>query len=184
MTRHSFRCPRVGNRGFNFYKKKEGAIVLWVRFLPIKCSTERLQQSFSCQACPERSRRNSKSAKKNIFLFLRTWRPLWFDFAHHPESIEGRLCGSPRGIPTRPRSSCSPETLFHRARPVEYLLDRKYIGFALKLFHRASHRFSDFLNPLKTQTVTKSRTSLSPLPFSTFVLELLKIKQRAILTER
>ncbi len=30
MTRHSLRCPRVGNRGFNFYKK-EGAIVLWIR---------------------------------------------------------------------------------------------------------------------------------------------------------
>jgi len=22
-----------------------------------------------------------------------TLRPLWFDLAHHPESIEGRLCG-------------------------------------------------------------------------------------------
>jgi len=33
-----------------------------------------------------------------IFNFLRTWRALWFDFAHHPESIEGRLCSSPRGI--------------------------------------------------------------------------------------
>jgi len=26
------------------------------------------------------------------------------------------LCSSPRGIPTRPRTSCSPEALFHRAR--------------------------------------------------------------------
>ncbi len=25
-------------------------------------------------------------------------------------------------------------------RPVEYLLDRKYIGFAMKLFHRASRK--------------------------------------------
>ena len=38
----------------------------------------------------------AKTAKKNIFLFLRTWRAL------------------PRGIPTRPRSCCSPEALFHR----------------------------------------------------------------------
>ena len=41
---------------------------MFVRFLPIKCSTERLQQSFS--------RQDAKTAKKNIFLFLRTWRPL------------------------------------------------------------------------------------------------------------
>ncbi len=39
-----------------------------IRFLPIKCSTERLQQSFS--------RQDAKTAKNNIFLFLRTWRPL------------------------------------------------------------------------------------------------------------
>ena len=103
--------------------------MLIIRFLPIKCSTERLQQSFS--------RKGAKTAKKNIFLFLRTWRPL-------------RLCGSPREIPTRPRSSCSPEALFHRSRPVEYLLDRKYIGFAVKLFHRASHRLSDSLSPNST----------------------------------
>jgi hypothetical protein len=45
-------------------------------------------------------RRQDRKEKK--FLFLRTWRPL-------------RLCGSPRGIPTRPRSSCSPKALFHRA---------------------------------------------------------------------
>jgi len=45
-------------------------------FLPIKCSTERLQQSFSLQACPEQSRRDDKTAKKNIFLYLRTWRPV------------------------------------------------------------------------------------------------------------
>ena len=111
--------------------------------------------------------------KEKFFLFLQTWRPLWFNCAHHPESIEGCLCGSPRGIsfpqkrclfihgiisrgesrgiPTRPRSSCSPEALFHRARPVEYLIDRKYIGFAVKLFHRASHRLSDSLNPNSTE---------------------------------
>jgi len=90
------------------------------RLLPIKCSTERLQQIFlifflgalcafaarpveyrldqdqvvrpkrystgtvivypifssSRQACPEQSRRDAKTAKKNTFLFLRTWRPL------------------------------------------------------------------------------------------------------------
>ena len=45
-----------------------------------------------------------------------SWRPL-------------RLCGSPRGILTRPRSSCSPEALFHRA----------------------SHRLSDSLNPNSTE---------------------------------
>ncbi len=28
-------------------------------------------------------------------------------------------------------------------RPVKYLLDRKYIGFAVKLFHRASHLFAN-----------------------------------------
>ncbi len=78
------------------------------RFLPIKCSTERHQQNFS--------RQDAKTAKKNIFLFLRTWRPL-------------RLCGSPRGIPTRPRSGYSPEALFHRA----------------------SYRLSDSLNPNSTE---------------------------------
>ncbi len=30
--------------------------------------------------------------------------------------------------------------LSHGASPMVYLLDRKYIGFAMKLFHRASHR--------------------------------------------
>ncbi len=45
------------------------------------------------QVCPEKSRRD---ANKYISLWLRTWRAL------------------PRGIPTRPRSSCSPEALFHR----------------------------------------------------------------------
>ncbi len=39
-----------------------------ITFLPIKRSIERLQQSFS--------RQDAKAAKKNIFLFLRTWRPL------------------------------------------------------------------------------------------------------------
>jgi len=60
-----------------------------IRFLPMKCSIERLQQSFS--------RQDVKTAKKNIFLFLRTWRPL-------------RLCGSPRGI------SLSTEALFFHSR--------------------------------------------------------------------
>ena len=65
------------------------------------------------------SRQDAKTAKmatKSVFLFLQTWRPL-------------RLCGSSRGIPTRPRSSCSPEALFHRE----------------------SHRLSDSLNPNSTE---------------------------------
>ena len=89
--------------------------------------------------------------RKENFFDPPPWRPLWFDCAHHPESIEGRLRGSPRGvkpwgsysasveintpqgsprgIPTRPRSSYSPEALFHRA----------------------SHRLSDSLNPNSTE---------------------------------
>jgi len=31
-------------------------------------------------------------------------------------------------------------SVFHGARPVKYLLDRKYIGFAVKLFHGASRK--------------------------------------------
>ncbi len=38
------------------------------------------------------------------------------------------------------------------ARPVEYLLDRRYIGFAVKLFHGASHLFPDSLNPNSTES--------------------------------
>ncbi len=33
-------------------------------------------RSLSRQACPEQSRRDAKTAKRNTFLFLRTWRPL------------------------------------------------------------------------------------------------------------
>ena len=84
--------------------------------LPIKCSTERLQQSFSRQACPEQSRRDAKTAKKNIFLFLRTWRPL-------------RLCASHRlSDSLNPNSSenfkyvwlgCMPEVITPRVLPDE-----------------------------------------------------------------
>ncbi len=35
--------------------------------------------------------------------------------------------------------------------PVEYLLDRKDIGFAVKLFHRESDLFLDSLNPNSTE---------------------------------
>ncbi len=100
------------------------------RFLPIKRSTERLQQSFL--------RQDAKTAKKNIFLFLRTWRPL--RLCSSPRGISFTLKrylfihgiiprDEPRGIPTRPRSSCSPETVFHRA----------------------SHLLSDSLNPNSTE---------------------------------
>ena len=38
--------------------------------------------------------------RKTFFYFLRTWRALRFDCAHHPESIEGHLCGNIlKGIP-------------------------------------------------------------------------------------
>ena len=93
------------------------------------------------QACPEPflcqdklRRRDAKTAKKNIFLFLRTWRPLRLCGSPRGISfpqkrylfIHGIISrGEPRGIPTRPRSSCSPEALFHGA----------------------SHRLSGFLNP-------------------------------------
>ena len=80
-----------------------------IRFSPMKCSTERLQHlaSFAHFArglvypifsSLRQDAKTAKTAKKNIFLFIRTWRPLWFDCAHYPESIEGRLCNSPRGI--------------------------------------------------------------------------------------
>ena len=86
------------------------------------------------QACPEQSRRDAKTAKKNIFLFLRTWRPLRLCGSPRGISfpqkrylfIHGIISrGEPRGIPTRPRSIWSPEALFYGA----------------------SHRLSGFLNP-------------------------------------
>ena len=120
---HRAKTPRPQRKIFSYFSEL-GVLCAFARVI--------LHPIFSS------SRQDAKTAKKNSFLFLRTWRPL-------------RLCGSPRGIPTRPRSSCSPEALFHRARPVEYLIDRKYIGFAVKLFHRASHRLSDSLNPNSTE---------------------------------
>jgi len=56
------------------------------------------------------------------FEFIYTWRAL-------------RLCGSPRGIPTRPRSSCSSEALFHRARhlvPDSVIESFKYLWLGYK----------------------------------------------------
>ncbi len=50
--------------------------------------------------------KSTKVTKSGSLLVPRThfpWLPL-------------RLCGSPRGIPTRPRWSCSSKALFHRAR--------------------------------------------------------------------
>jgi hypothetical protein len=56
-------------------------------------------------------------------IVLRSLRSLWLNFLSVPSwrSLRRRsghalrLCSSLRGIPTRPRLSCSPEALFHRA---------------------------------------------------------------------
>ena len=53
-----------------------------------------------------------------LVYFLRTWHPLlalspWFELPHHPEPVDGS-----KGV--------------FAACPVEYLLDRKYIGFAVE----------------------------------------------------
>jgi len=60
-------------------------------------------------------------------------------------SILGVLCDS------TVLTTLSPSKGTFAARPVEFLLDRKYVGFAVKLFHSASHRLSDSLNPNSTE---------------------------------
>jgi hypothetical protein len=49
-------------------QKEKVSSLLKVRFLPWKCSTEQIHQSLS--------RQDAKSAKTNISLFFRAWRPL------------------------------------------------------------------------------------------------------------
>jgi len=93
-----------------------------VSFLPIKCSTERLQQSFSRRACPEQSRRDAKTAKKNIFLFLRTWRPLrlapWNTDSTKIELFVRSAIpqGSPRGVLISTQAEYDPQGVTPRGK--------------------------------------------------------------------
>ncbi len=128
-----------------------GTINQFIKFLPIKCSTERLQHLASFASLRESFfiRSFPHGAKPVLSKVEGTPRPQRKIFSYFSEL--GVLCGSPRGISfpqkrylfihgiisrgeprgisTRPRSSCSPEALFHRA----------------------SHRLSDSLNPNSTE---------------------------------
>ncbi len=103
---------QIRNYGRLHWPAKPSAPVTCDRFLPIKCSTERLQQSFSHQACPEPflcqrklTRRDANTAKKTLLILL-------LGVLCPVESSHGR------------GGSVALVTLFHGASPVEYLLDQ------------------------------------------------------------
>ena len=88
--------------------------------------------------------------RENFSIFLRTWRPLWFDFAHHPESIEGRLCGPPVEYSHGRGVSVVSVTLFHGASPVEYRLDQDRV-VRPKRYSTGRVIFSRFVIPNSTE---------------------------------
>ena len=90
---------------------------------------------------------------------------MWFDFAHHPESIEGRLCSLPRGISFPQKRYLSFTALFHGASPVKYQLDQDRVARPKCYSTGESHLFSDLRSLSRQARKDRKENSFDPLPW-------------------